>query len=61
MNDASEACIEQQLKQQGADAPRLSPEHIEQTIGVFMGLFFARRNLELNQALNKLRLEQALK
>lgn len=29
--------------------------------GVFMGLFFARRNLELSQALNKLRLEQALK
>lgn len=32
MNESSEACIEQQLKQQGAEAPRLSPEHIEQTM-----------------------------
>ena len=32
MNESSEASIEQQLKQQGADAPRLSPEHIDQTI-----------------------------
>jgi formylmethanofuran dehydrogenase subunit C len=32
MNEADEARIEQQLKQQGADAPRLSPEQIDQTI-----------------------------
>lgn len=32
MNEADEARIEQQLKQQGADAPRLNPKHIDQTI-----------------------------